>query len=539
MRLYISASDKTLGSMLAQDDDNGVERAMYYLNRVLNDAETRYRIVEKLCLCLYFSCTKLKHYVKPIDVYVSSHFDLIKHMLSKPILHSRIEKWTLALAEYSLTYIPLKVVKGQVVANFIVDHSRTDNTVTYLELEPWKLYFDGSSHKDGTCIWVIIISPNKIPTKFKYKVEGLCSNNEAEYEALIVGPEILLELGATRVEIMDDSELVSKQIRKKYKCIKENLIMYFVIANRLLRRFEIVSIRHIPRLENQVANALDQIASRYKISKEKLQKVIEVRGRVVSTRLAPLDLETTKLGYADKKSFEILAVDSLTDEDWRKPITKYLQNPTVSTKQKTRYRALSYVLLGIELFRKTPEGVLLKCLSELEAYLAISTVHSGACGAHQVGHKIKWLLFRQGIYWPAMLKDCIEFAKGCQECQVHAGIQHVPASELHYIIKPWPFRGRALDLVGEIRPPSSKSQRYILVGIDYFKKWIKVIPLPNVDQEDLIEFIHKHNIYRFAIPETITTDQGSIFTGRKMQEFAKEMSFKLLTSTPYYAQANG
>lgn len=68
----------------------------------------------------------------------------------------------------------------------------------------------------------------------------------------------------------------------------------------------------------------------------------------------------------------------------------------------------------------------------------------------QVGHKMKWLLFRQGVYWPTMLKDCVEFAKGCQECQVHTGIQHVPANELHSIIKPWPFRGWALDLIEEI-----------------------------------------------------------------------------------------
>ncbi|XP_050875347.1 uncharacterized protein LOC127078972 [Lathyrus oleraceus] len=138
-----------------------------------------------------------------------------------------------------------------------------------------------------------------------------------------------------------------------------------------------------------------------------------------------------------------------------------------------------------------------------------------------------------------MLKDCIEFVKGCQECQVHAGIQHVPAKKLHSIIKPWPFRGWALDLIREIRPPSSKSQRYILVGFDYFTKWIEAIPLPNVSQEDVIKFIQKYIIYRFRILETITTDQGSVFTGWKMQEFATDMGFKLVTSTPYYAQANG
>ena len=108
-------------------------------------------------------------------------------------------------------------------------------------------------------------------------------------------------------------------------------------------------------------------------------------------------------------------------------------------------------------------------------YLAISDTHSGACGSHQTGHKMKRLLLRQGVYWPTMLKYCINFAKGCQECHRHAGIQRVPASELHLIVKPWPFRGWALDVIGEIKPKSSKGHRYILVGIDYFTKWIKAI----------------------------------------------------------------
>jgi ribonuclease HI/probable phosphoglycerate mutase len=191
-------------------------------------------------------------------------------MLSKSILHSRIGKWALALTEYSLKYLPLKAVKGQVVADFIADHS-IDENVEYVELEPWKLYFDGSSHKNGIGVGMLIISPDRIPTKFKYKVESPCSNNEAEYEALIAGLEILLKLGATRVEIMGDSELVIKQLTKEYKCVKENLIMYFVIANRLLKEYDNVAFRHIPRVENQEANDLAQLASGYKVSKEKLE----------------------------------------------------------------------------------------------------------------------------------------------------------------------------------------------------------------------------------------------------------------------------
>jgi len=181
-----------------------------------------------------------------------------------------------------------------------------------------------------------------------------------------------------------------------------------------------------------------------------------------------------------KNYVKIFAIDNLTNNDWRKLIVNYLENLNGTTCRKIKYIALSYVIVGNELFKKTAEGVLLKCLGETEAYLAVSKTHSGACGSHQAGHKMKWLLFRQGVYWPTMLKDCIYFAKGCQECRRHAGIQRVPASELHSIVKPWPFRGWDLDVIGEIKPKSSKGHIYILVGIDYFTKWVEVVPLPNV-----------------------------------------------------------
>ena len=547
MKLYIASSERTIGSMLAQEDENGVERAIYYLSRVLSDVETRYHPSEKLCLCLYFSCMKLKHYIKPFDVYVYSHFDIIKHMLSKPILHSRVGKWALALTEYSLTYQSLKTVKGQIVADFIADHSIEEPVTGGIETFPWTLYFDGSSHKNGSGIGIVIVSPTNEVTKYKFRISQYCSNNEAEYEALINGLEILLELGAKCLIIRGDSELVIKQITKEYKCLKETLIMYYTIVNALLKHFVQIEVQHVPRAENQEANDLAQLASGYKLSKEQEQEVIEIKTKRNSIDIVPNKLLRPKLGgmeasqgYLQSAKFsEILVINNLDDNDWRKPIVNFLENPDGTTCRKVKYRALSYVIIGNELFKKTPEGVLLKCLSEAEAYLAVSNTHSGACGTHQAGHKIKWLLFRQGVYWPTMLKDCINFAKGCKECQEHAGIQKVPASELHSIVKPWPFRGWALDVIGEIKPKSSKGYKYILVGIDYFTKWIEAVPLKDVTQDEVINFIQKFIVYRFGIPETITTDQGSVFTGRKMVKFAEEMGYKLLTSTPYYAQANG
>jgi ribonuclease HI len=148
-------------------------------------------------------------------------------------------------------------------------------------IQPCTLYFDSYSHKNGTRVGVFILSPLNIPTKFKYKIKDFCSNNDAEYDALIVGLEILLGLGAKNVVIKGDSELVEKQLTKEYKCISENLLSYFVSANSLLSNFESVSFQHVPRIENQVANNLAQVASGYKISTQKLQELIKIKDKLV------------------------------------------------------------------------------------------------------------------------------------------------------------------------------------------------------------------------------------------------------------------
>ena len=120
--------------------------------------------------------------------------DVIKYMLQKSILSGRIGKWAYTLMEYDLACEPLKSMKGQIVADFIVEHRISDEhdlEVGYVTCTPWKLYFDGSVRDDGQEIGVVLISPNGAIFEFSNRLEEECTNNQVEYEALLFGLEFL------------------------------------------------------------------------------------------------------------------------------------------------------------------------------------------------------------------------------------------------------------------------------------------------------------------------------------------------------------
>jgi hypothetical protein len=107
------------------------------------------------------------------------------------------------------------------------------------------------------------------------------------------------------------------------------------------------------------------------------------------------------------------------------------------------------------------------------------------------------------------------------------------------IVKPWPFRGWGMDMISKINPPSSKGQQFILAITDYFTKWVEAVPMKSVASKDVINFVKEYVIHRFGIPQTITTDGGSVFILEEFKKFATDMGIKLIRSSPYYAQANG
>jgi transposase InsO family protein len=75
--------------------------------------------------------------------------------------------------------------------------------------------------------------------------------------------------------------------------------------------------------------------------------------------------------------------------------------------------------------------------------------------------------------------------------------------------------------------------------MDYFTKWTEAVSLKNMTHKEVIHFILEHIIHRFDIPQTLTTNQGSSFMSHQVREFVESLKIKLLSSSPYYAQANG
>jgi hypothetical protein len=187
-KLYLSANERAIGSTLVQEFE-GKERVIYFLRRRLLDAETRYSTVERLCLCLYFSCTKLRPYLLIVECTVVCKDDVVKYMLSLPILKGMIGKWILALSEFDLTYQSTKAIKGQVMVDLVTRHCGPE--VAIVEPILWTMLFDGSLSGVGAGIGIILISSQGANYEFSMPIEKTSTNNQAEYQAVLKGIKLL------------------------------------------------------------------------------------------------------------------------------------------------------------------------------------------------------------------------------------------------------------------------------------------------------------------------------------------------------------
>ena len=122
------------------------------------------------------------------------------------------------------------------------------------------MFFDGAARREGTGVGVVFVSPQRQILLYLFSLSELCSNNVAEYQVLIIGLQMAIEMGILQLEIFRDSKLVINQILEQYDFKKEDLVPYCKYAKKLLANFEAITLEHIPRKENRQADALANLA---------------------------------------------------------------------------------------------------------------------------------------------------------------------------------------------------------------------------------------------------------------------------------------
>ncbi|RVW32710.1 Transposon Ty3-I Gag-Pol polyprotein [Vitis vinifera] len=386
--LYLSVSDVALGCMLAQLDDSGKDRAIYYLSKRMLDYETRYKSIRGSIVA--------------------------DHLASLPVFDARA----------------------------IDDDFPDEDVAAVTSLSGWRMYFDGAANHSGYGIGVLLISPHgdHIPrsVRLAFSDRHPATNNIVEYEACILGLETALELGIRQMEVFGDSNLL------------------------LVGRFDDLRYTHLPRAQNQFADALATLASMIDIPVD-----ATVRPLLIESRSAP--------------AYCCLIDDAEPDDGlpWYHDIYHFLrlgvypEAATAKDKRALRQLATRFVICGETLYRRSPDGMLLLCLDRTSADRVMREVHAGVCGPHMGGHMLARKIMRTGYFWLTMETDCCQFVQRCPECQIHGDLIHVPPSELHALTSPWPFSVWGIDIIGKISPKSSSGHEFILVAIDYFTKWVE------------------------------------------------------------------
>ncbi|XP_061993416.1 uncharacterized protein LOC133711286 [Rosa rugosa] len=323
------------------------------------------------------------------------------------------------------------------------------------------------------------------------------------------------------------------------RCTSCLLAPYLDRALVLLVQFDDVDLEHIPRKRNFAANELAQLATGITLKYGVRERILMVERRTLPSLL----------GRSDPLEEPAVAALDPINVDWRVPLIAYLKQPDNSADKKICFLALNYFLRNdelrrrgeddIDLRRRGEDGIDFRCVYGHEAKRLMREAHAGVCGAHQAGPKMRWVLRRHGYYWPSILKDCIKFAKGCQDFQAHGPVQHIPNIPMHLIIKPWLARGWALDLIGMIHPHSSLQHKFIIVATNFFTKWVEAEPLKEASGATIRQFIFNHIICWFGIPEVLVSDRGETFMGREVEQLVADLGIQFIHSTPYYAQSNG
>ncbi|GKV01720.1 hypothetical protein SLEP1_g14261 [Rubroshorea leprosula] len=348
------------------------------------------------------------------------------------------------------------------------------------------------------------------------------TNNMAEYEALLLGLQLALELKISAIQVYSDSQLVVNQINLIYKVVDLVMVKYVALVAELKCKFQKFYLNKIPRTENEQADSLSKFASdSYLSSRSVFMEVLD------------------EPSFLKPRMMEIS-----TDPDmpsWTNSIISFLRDGIVpESKQdalKLRKKAFRYTLIDGVLYKRSFSLPLLQCLNLYEAEYALREVYEGVCGSHVGARTLAHKVLRQGYYWPNMYKDATHFVQKCPKCQFFAHLTHQPAEELTNLIAPWPFAQWGLDLLG----PFMKGVggiTHLIVGVDYFTKWAEAWPLSSLTSKKVEDFVFSSIICRYGIPNQIVADNRTQFNCTSFRDFCSSYGIKLQFTSVYHPESN-
>ncbi|XP_058106923.1 uncharacterized protein LOC131250658 [Magnolia sinica] len=212
----------------------------------------------------------------------------------------------------------------------------------------WVLYVDGSSNAKRAGAGIVLIAPDSTPIQYAIRLSFKASNNEAEYEALLVGLRLAANLGVYFIQVRCDFQLVVNHISTEYEAKETRMIAYLDEVRKLIERYWSCTIHQISKVENSWADALAKLAS-------------ATDGKI--SRIIPVEfIEHPSIDQTEKQ-----AVNLVSDApSWMDPIYSYLTFGEVPSDKlevkRLRIRAARYIVLDGILYKKGHSQPYLRCL---------------------------------------------------------------------------------------------------------------------------------------------------------------------------------
>lgn len=171
----------------------------------------------------------------------------LQQNLGKLDASRRLVKWSVELNEFDIEYQPRTAIKGQTVADFIIEFTASVCQEEAPKPRWWQVYVNGSSTHEAGKVGIVIEIPKEERIEFGIKLEYSPTNNEAEYEALIAGLHMAELLGGRCLNVYSDSQLVVGQVTRNFEARDERMTTYLKRALEVKRLFEAFEIQHLLR----------------------------------------------------------------------------------------------------------------------------------------------------------------------------------------------------------------------------------------------------------------------------------------------------